>query len=664
MRLVHELLNELQVGRFIRLRRVIIKLSIVLSTDKASFKAVSFKGNLSTNAARIASLGYEGIELAVRNPDSIDHDQVIKIIKKYKLTVPAIGTGQAWAEDGLSFTDKDQLIRQKAIERIDSHISFAKKINAVIIIGLLRGVISRDVSEEQAEEWVVEALKTCTAKASIEGVRIAFEPINRYETSLTNTAAQGLELIDKIGAENLGLLLDTFHMNIEEPSIEESIRICKDKIFHFHVADSNRFYPGAGHIDFKSILETLFATGYRGFVSGEFMPYPDADISAARAIKYLRRLGIDSSLYRDKEKRMSNYKSPLHKMVCTTQTALWNDSCSIEELNYSIANGAVGATCNPVIVGNVLKTEMHLWKDRIVQIIEEMPTATEDDITWELIEEMSVKGAELLKPIFDREKGKNGRLSIQTDPKYYRNAKAILKQAVYFDSLAPNMIVKIPASKAGIEAIEEATYKGVSINATVCFTVPQSLSVAEAVERGLKRREKEGKDISRIGAVCTIMVGRLDDWLKLVADRDNVITDPGYLEWAGVAAMKKSYRIYKERGYRLRLLSAAFRNHMHWSEFIGGDVVISPPYKWQKRYNASDIEVIDRMDKPVDQKIIDELSEKFIDFRCAYEEDGMTKDEFDEFGPTRRTIRQFIEAYEDLAGVIRDFMIPNPDIED
>ncbi len=358
------------------------------------------------------------------------------------------------------------------------------------------------------------------------------------------------------------------------------------------------------------------------------------------------------------------YKSPLHQMVSTSETALWNDSCSIEELKYAIDNGAVGATCNPVIVGNVLKKEMHLWKDRIVQLIKEIPTATEDEITWKLIEEMSVKGAELLKPIFDREKGKNGRLSIQTDPKYYRNTEAIVRQAVHFSRLAPNMIVKIPVTRAGIEAIEEATYQGVSINATVCFAVPQCLAVAEAVERGLKRREGEGKDISSMGPVCTIMVGRLDDWLKVVADKDNIITNPGYLEWAGVAVMKKTYRIYTERSYRLRLLSAAFRNHMHWSEFIGGDVVISPPYQWQKRFNASNVDVVNRMDEhPVAPEIIDELLEKFKDFRRAYEDNGMTVEEFDDFGPTRRTLRQFIGGYQDLASVIRNFMMPNPDVE-
>ena len=358
-----------------------------------------------------------------------------------------------------------------------------------------------------------------------------------------------------------------------------------------------------------------------------------------------------------------NYKSPLHKMVCTTSTDFWNDSCSIEELNYAIDNGAVGATSNPVIVGAVLKKEMQLWKGRIAQIIEELPTATEDDITWKLIEEISVKGAELLKPTFDRENGKKGRLSIQTDPKYYRNSELIVKQAVHFNSLAPNMIVKIPVTKAGVEAIEEATYRGVSINATICFTVPQALAVAEAVESGLKRREREGKDTSRMGPVCTIMVGRLDDWLKVVANRDNIITNPGYLEWAGVAVMKKAYRIYKERGYQFRLLSAAFRNHMHWSEFIGGEVVVSITQQWQKRFNASDIDIIPRMDTPVNPKSIEGLSNKFVDFRKAYEEEGMKIDEFDEYGPTKRTLRQFIDGYQELARVIRDFMIPNPDVK-
>ena len=117
------------------------------------------------------------------------------------------------------------------------------------------------------------------------------------------------------------------------------------------------------------------------------------------------------------------------------------------------------------------------------------------------------------------------------------------EQALRFNALAPNMIVKIPATQAGIAAIEEATYRGISINATVSFALPQCIAVAEAMERGFKRREKEGLDISRMGPVCTIMGGRLDDWLKVVAEKQDIILEPGYLEWAGVAVFKKAYKI-------------------------------------------------------------------------------------------------------------------------
>lgn len=350
-------------------------------------------------------------------------------------------------------------------------------------------------------------------------------------------------------------------------------------------------------------------------------------------------------------------------MTQTTPTCLWNDSASIDELTYSISHGAVGATCNPVIAVTVLKSEWARWKVRIAELAAEMPLATEEQIGWRVIEEMSAKAASLLEPVFHEHKGRNGRLSIQTDPRYYRDTQAIVDQAVHFSNLAPNMIVKIPVTAAGIPAIEEATYRGVSINATVSFTLPQCIAVAEAVERGLRRREKEGKDISAMGPVCTIMVGRLDDWLKVLLDKENLSTDPGYLEWAGVAVFKKAYAIFRERGYRIRLLSAAFRNHMHWSEFIGGDVVISPPCGWQKRYNASDIPVINRIDTPVDDRIVQDLLKRFPDFRRAYMEDGLSPSEFDTFGCTVRTLRQFIGACTELSSMVRDVMLPNPDVK-
>jgi transaldolase len=144
-------------------------------------------------------------------------------------------------------------------------------------------------------------------------------------------------------------------------------------------------------------------------------------------------------------------------------------------------------------------------------------------------------------------------------------------------------------------------------------------------------------------------------------EQEKITIDPGYLEWAGVAVFKKTYRLFRERGYRLRLLSAAFRNHMHWSEFIGGDVVISPPYAWQVRFNASDVEVRPRIDEAVAPRIVEELSQKFADFRRASAEGGLAIEEFDSFGPTRQTLRQFIAACSDLDAVVRDFMLRRPE---
>ena len=352
-------------------------------------------------------------------------------------------------------------------------------------------------------------------------------------------------------------------------------------------------------------------------------------------------------------------QSPLRQMTETTPTCLWNDSASLEELTYSIQHGAMGATCNPVIVLDVLKQEMRQWQGHIHQLIRDMPTATESQIGWRVVEDISRRSAALLLPAFEKHKGKNGRLSVQTDPRLFRDADALVAQAIHFSKLAPNIIVKIPATAAGIAAIEEATYRGICINATVCFSLPQCVAVAEAVERGLNRRQHAGMAIEPLGSVCTIMVGRLDDWLKIVAERKDLTLDPGTLEWSGVAVFKKTYTLFRQRAYRIRLLSAAFRNHYHWSELVGGDVVISPPHRWQVRFNASDLPVVPRIQEPVHPNIIAGLM-KLEDFRRAYHEDGMTIAEFDSFAPTVRTLRQFTAACHDLEKLIRDFILPEP----
>lgn len=267
-----------------------MKLAMVVSTHATSFSDVAFAGDFESNVARVAQLGYDGVELAIRNPQLVDGDELISVMKKYGVVVPVIGTGQAWVEERLSFISADLKIREAAIERVRSHIQLAARFDAMVMLGLIRGMIPEGVSKAQAMGLLVEALQECASISARKGVRLVVEPINRYEADLIRSAREGLQLLERVGYDNVGLILDTYHMNIEEPSIEESIRITGDRLLHFHVADSNRWYPGAGHIEFASVITALQDINYRGFLSGEFMARPDAETAAQKAIEYLRPL--------------------------------------------------------------------------------------------------------------------------------------------------------------------------------------------------------------------------------------------------------------------------------------------------------------------------------------------------------------------------------------
>lgn len=263
-----------------------MKLSVVISTQPAAFSALAFKGRLEENIAKISALGYDGVELAVRDPAELDVSAIHTWLTKLNLQVPAIGTGQAYGEEGLSLTHPEKRIRRKAINRINSQAELSDHLGSVVIIGLVRGKIDQGVTSSQAERWLLEALSECAQNN--ENITFAIEPINRYETDLINTVQSGLKFVKKINRLNVGLLLDTFHMNIEEPSMLDSIKSTQDRLFHFHLADSNRWYPGAGHIDFREIIETLDQIGYQGFVSAEIMPLPDPVTAVEKTIEYMR----------------------------------------------------------------------------------------------------------------------------------------------------------------------------------------------------------------------------------------------------------------------------------------------------------------------------------------------------------------------------------------
>ena len=335
----------------------------------------------------------------------------------------------------------------------------------------------------------------------------------------------------------------------------------------------------------------------------------------------------------------------------------WNDSNDHVELQHAFDEGAVGATSNPVITFQSVKNHPDLWMPVIDEMILENQQASEDEILWMLIDSVGKKAAKILLPVYEKTNRQKGKLSLQVNPKYYRNADAMFEQGQYLSSLAPNIAIKCPALPAGIKAMEMLTAAGITVNATVSFTVPQAVQVAEAIERGLSQAEKNSIDTKDVTPYVTIMVGRIDDHLKRVRDSKNINMDPEIINWASIAIFKNAYRIFKERNYRSKLLAAAFRCDLHWKEIVGGDIIISMPYEWWNKFNASGVDVRHRIDESVDGKTISLLKENFEDFNKAYDEKGMSENEFESFGASVHTMQTFLEGYDEFVALIRSRMI-------
>ena len=218
--------------------------------------------------AQIAAAGYDAVELAITDPRNISHEGIAGALARNDLRLSSITTGQAAAQEDLSLSSADKTIRRRAVERIQAHMHLAKPFVAVVIVGSLQG-------SDGELPLLIESLQECTGHDRT--VRLALEPLNRYESSLVNTTSDASAIVDRVGAENLGLMLDTFHANIEEGSSDAAIRKAGDRLFHIHLADSNRWVPGHGHLDFEPIWRALEDVRYSGALVVESLPRPSAD---------------------------------------------------------------------------------------------------------------------------------------------------------------------------------------------------------------------------------------------------------------------------------------------------------------------------------------------------------------------------------------------------
>ncbi|NPV54176.1 MAG: sugar phosphate isomerase/epimerase [Firmicutes bacterium] len=267
-----------------------MKTAIAVSTPDARFSALALKDGFERSVAKVTELGFDGVELAIRDPGAVDIPALERVLKATGLPVPAIGTGQAFGTDGLSFSSPDIKIRKAALERVKSHIDLAAKLGSKVIIGLVHGGHTAGIPYDVTLSWVKDAMASLAGYAEGMGVELVLEPINRYETDLINTVDDALAFLDSVGAPNISLLVDTFHMNIEEASIEGSIRRAKGRIGHVHVADSNRWAPGLGHIDFQPVLDALIEIGYNGFLSAEILPMPTSEEALLATARWMERV--------------------------------------------------------------------------------------------------------------------------------------------------------------------------------------------------------------------------------------------------------------------------------------------------------------------------------------------------------------------------------------
>lgn len=335
----------------------------------------------------------------------------------------------------------------------------------------------------------------------------------------------------------------------------------------------------------------------------------------------------------------------------------WNDSGIASELGEAVALGATGGTSNPVIVSQAARAHPELCLPVLEELIAAHPRATEDDLAWKLIHTLGVQSARQLLPVFEATKGVKGFLSMQVNPKFHPDRDLMVAQALELASLAPNIAIKAPATETGIAAMEEMTARGVRVNATVSFSVAQAIAVAAAFERGLRRARASGHDADDIRPYITLMIGRVDDHLKRVAEAGGISTSPGVIDWAGIAVFKHAYQLFKGSGRPGTLLAAAYRHEGHWSQIIGRDVLQTIPYTWWTKFNVVEFEPCGTIDEPVDDAILAELRAKFPDFVRAYEADGMSPPDFLRYGATIHTLNQFLGGYDDLVAFVRAAML-------
>lgn len=265
-----------------------IKLAVALAGKEAPSSAFVVWRGFEASIKKAADSGYDGVELALKDASDVDPAQLGSWLTSAGIEVSVISTGQVFAVSGLYFTHPEAAAREKVVAVFKDLTDLAADYSQMINVGRVRGFVAEGQSREEAEGLFVETAQRICDYAASKGVTVIIEPVNRYEINLVNNLDQGAELLAKVGKENLGLMPDVFHMNIEDASISGSLIKHADLVKYIHLADSNRLAPGQGHLDFDDVFTGLEKAAFDGWASVEIFPEPDADTAAKQAVEYLK----------------------------------------------------------------------------------------------------------------------------------------------------------------------------------------------------------------------------------------------------------------------------------------------------------------------------------------------------------------------------------------
>lgn len=261
----------------------------VATPDVAVSPAVTaYQGPLETSFSELARLGYDGVELMTISPDLLDWKHVRRVADDNGLCVALVCTGEVYAQKKLSFTDPDAHIRSEAVREVKRLMEFAAALGAKVNIGRVRGQYMHGIAREQTYEWAVDAFRSIAAYGETVGVDIAVEPVCIMQTNFLNTVAECAKMVDDVGCRRFRLMMDVFHMNIEEKNVEETIRKYAPYNIHVHLADNNRRYPGNCGTDFQKLLSVFREVGYDGAFCTEIFQEPDQQTAARESIRHLR----------------------------------------------------------------------------------------------------------------------------------------------------------------------------------------------------------------------------------------------------------------------------------------------------------------------------------------------------------------------------------------